>query len=372
MKATRKATTKATIEASIARSLLVSLLSISAACGPARVSGAKGPARTDPASPGGGPGSDPGAANPTFVLPDAGGAVDAAAALRPDLSCGLQRHRLTRLPPELLLVLDRSGSMRDLVDGTASTRWNETTAALDEVLARTDGSILWGLKSFPTPEGCEVLPDVEVPIGPASQPVVEAVRITLPNDGASGTPTAAAIQAGNLYLRTLRSLNPEISGGGHRRPADLPPDRLRRGGAEHDGRHPRRPGRGLSDLRDRHRHRRHRGRPGPGVDGDGRRPAPGGHARLLPGRRPAVAGECARPDRPGGRDLHLPARSRRSFTRRRRRHCFLPVAGSFPVNARTSHDCLPRWRIDPAMPTIFSQPDGQTVFRMGNSTRKRG
>jgi hypothetical protein len=54
-----------------------------------------------------------------------------------------------------------------------------------------------------------VLPDVEVPIGPVSQPVLEAVRMTLPNDGASGTPTGAAIQAGNRYLGTLRSLNPK-------------------------------------------------------------------------------------------------------------------------------------------------------------------
>jgi hypothetical protein len=200
---------KASLTASIDRlSIIAAALTWLAACGPARISGDG----RQPGAAGGGPaGSDPDPTGmvPAFRLPDGGGLLDAAAAGRPDASCGLQRHRLTRLSPELLLVLDRSGSMREAAGGgSPRSRWEETTAALDEVLARTDGSIAWGLKSFPTPEGCEVLPDVEVPIGPLSQPVLAAVRMTQPNDGAAGTPTSAAIEAGTLYLRSLRSRNP--------------------------------------------------------------------------------------------------------------------------------------------------------------------
>jgi hypothetical protein len=192
------------------------LLALVAACGPARVSdpsgtrtGASGTARP-PGSGGPQPGAAPAPAPPapTFVLPDAG-AFDAQAAARPDMTCGLQRHQLERLAPELLLVLDRSGSMNEGVEGSINSRWTETSAAVDDVLARTDGSTSWGLKTFPAPEGCDVQPEVEVPIGPRSQPVIAAVRATMPNQGASGTPTADAIQAGTRYLSGRTTRNPK-------------------------------------------------------------------------------------------------------------------------------------------------------------------
>src|SRR5687768_13421510 len=97
------------------------VLALLAACGPPRLNapargqnGGNGPARPAGSSSGDpGAGSAPGAA-PTFVLPDAG-IVDASAAARPDMTCGMQRHQLNRLAPEILLVLDRSGSMREAV-----------------------------------------------------------------------------------------------------------------------------------------------------------------------------------------------------------------------------------------------------------------
>jgi hypothetical protein len=204
------------MKTSIGRCARVSLplLALLAACGPPRLNAPAGGqnAGNGAAPRPGGTSTDPAAgsapAAPTFVLPDAG-TVDASAAARPDMTCGLQRHQLNRLAPELLLVLDRSGSMREAVDGSFTSRWEETSAAVENVLARTDGTTLWGLKTFPSPEGCDVQPEVEVPIGPQSQPVVSAVRVTVPNPGAAGTPTAAAILAGTRYLSGRTSRNPK-------------------------------------------------------------------------------------------------------------------------------------------------------------------
>ena len=93
--------------------------------------------------------------------------------------------------------------------GAAGSRWEETTAAVTDVLRQTDGSIHWGLKNFPTPSGCKVEPGIEVPIGPMSAAVVDAIATTLPSMGASGTPTGLAMQAATGYLRTRATINPK-------------------------------------------------------------------------------------------------------------------------------------------------------------------
>ena len=123
------------------------------------------------------------------------------------MACGLQKYQLERLKPELMLVLDRSGSMRELAEMSTSTRWDETTAALIDVLTRTDGTFSWGLKTFPTPRGCMVTPDVDVEINPSSAPALDLIRNTLPNDLASGTPTGEAVLIATRNLRARATPN---------------------------------------------------------------------------------------------------------------------------------------------------------------------
>jgi hypothetical protein len=72
-------------------------------------------------------------------------------------TCGMQTFTLESTPPDLLLVLDHSGSMAELPDGrmcatadcVAQEKWAQVTAAINEVVSKTDTSIRWGLKFFP-------------------------------------------------------------------------------------------------------------------------------------------------------------------------------------------------------------------------------
>jgi hypothetical protein len=125
-------------------------------------------------------------------------------------TCGLQNYTLERLPPEILLVLDRSGSMRQPVPGSGTDRWTETTAALDDVLKQTSAGVSWGLKNFPTTSACNVSAAVEVPVAPTNYAAVGgAIKATLPNADTGGTPTGAAMRSATAFMKTLQSKNPK-------------------------------------------------------------------------------------------------------------------------------------------------------------------
>jgi hypothetical protein len=187
---------------SIARPLAPFLFIAISACGPPRLAreGLPGVAAADAGVRSGAP--------PIFTLPDAS-PTDAAAAQAPDAVCGLQRHRLDRLAPQLMLVLDRSGSMNMGLTGSNNSRWQEATAAIQDVLRQTRLTVDWGLKTFPSIEGCDVLPQVEVPISDDVLPVADAIAAGAPAQSGAGTPTSDAIAAAAGYLRSLATPNPK-------------------------------------------------------------------------------------------------------------------------------------------------------------------
>src|SRR5262245_10303153 len=75
-----------------------------------------------------------GAPGPIDPLPDA-------------LHCGEQTFRLERGgPPDLLIVLDRSASMRDSPPAGGGSKWSQVSAALDTAVMALQGSIKWGLE----------------------------------------------------------------------------------------------------------------------------------------------------------------------------------------------------------------------------------
>src|SRR4051794_34067799 len=148
---------------------------------PTNGSGGGGGSNGGGGSGGSGGGSGPGMipdANFTFPTGDASSRPPPVSV---DATCGYQKYKLERLPPQLLLVLDRSSSMLSPVPGSANNRWVETTSAITDILGQTDGKIFWGLKNFPTPSGCMVQPGVEVPVGMASAPVTANIKATMPN-----------------------------------------------------------------------------------------------------------------------------------------------------------------------------------------------
>jgi hypothetical protein len=139
-----------------------------------------------------------------FDIPDLGAITPA------DRSCGFQKFDLKRVTPELLLVLDRSSSMKIKVPGGTTNRWVDATAAVDEAIMRTQADVHWGLKVFPTGQReCAVGNGVEVSVRPDNHAMIStAIKATMPEG--SGTPTQAAIRAGVAYLKQRDSTRPQF------------------------------------------------------------------------------------------------------------------------------------------------------------------
>jgi hypothetical protein len=140
-------------------------------------------------------------------------------------NCGVQTAHTVRMPSEVLLVLDRSGSMVNSIaedcscgsgaaDGTVpcadtvtcQDRWS-TLSAATMATVRSAPDVYWGLKLFPTPGGaaCDVSAQVEVPIAPHTAGAIEQViASTTP---ANSTPTAQAVRAAVAYLKSVADPN---------------------------------------------------------------------------------------------------------------------------------------------------------------------
>ena len=146
-----------------------------------------------------------------------------------DSNCGNITVRTTRQPVDVLLVLDRSGSMQysiaqdcycsqsaagaggQLCSDTSncSPRWQTVSSALQSTLSSTP-NIEWGLKLFATAgQGeCTVSNGVEVQIGTGTaDAIVSQINGTTPGNH---TPTAAAVTAATAYLKALTDANQRI------------------------------------------------------------------------------------------------------------------------------------------------------------------
>lgn len=142
-----------------------------------------------------------------------------------DANCGIITSDTTRQPVDVLLVLDRSGSMDYSIaadcyctSGAAiagsvcadttncTTRWNSIKPAVTTALS-SSSYVNWGLKFFSTPNSssCSVSKTMEVPISSTSAAAVQAQVDTATLS--LGTPTAAAINAATAYLKTLTDPN---------------------------------------------------------------------------------------------------------------------------------------------------------------------
>ncbi|HEY0714515.1 MAG TPA: hypothetical protein VGF45_17655, partial [Polyangia bacterium] len=113
----------------------------------------------------------------------------------PPKACGEEKHTLERLPPEIIVILDRSNTMRFPVGASPNSRLVDVAVALDDVVKVTQNKVLWGLRFFPPVHGCDVPDDREVPLALDNHaPISMALKAATPNNGPTGTPMQRAVR----------------------------------------------------------------------------------------------------------------------------------------------------------------------------------
>jgi hypothetical protein len=121
---------------------------------------------------------------------------------------------LQNIPPDLLIVLDKSGSMaEDQMDNTCArgavceSKWSDMIAGINMVVGQTEATIRWGLKYFSTDGNCGVTAGAAVPIAANN---AMAISTSIMGENPEGnTPTAAGVTSGATYLMGLTDPNPK-------------------------------------------------------------------------------------------------------------------------------------------------------------------
>jgi len=129
-------------------------------------------------------------------------------------NCGITTSNLTKQPADVLLVLDKSGSMTSAIDSTTNCptgsttcqqRWATMGTGLDAVLSTGSSDVSWGLKLYNSDGTCGVTSTMEVPISSGANATIQQ-QIGQVTPGGN-TPTRLAINAGVAYLQTLTDTN---------------------------------------------------------------------------------------------------------------------------------------------------------------------
>lgn len=138
------------------------------------------------------------------------------------MTCGAVAHPSNQIPTDILILLDASGSMNDDADNNvcnggcgASSKWAQATAAINAVVAETDGTIQWGLKLFADDSTCGVGNGVAVPVGGGNAAAIASAIVgrTSANGGVangSSTPTRIAESAATTYMQGLTDISPKF------------------------------------------------------------------------------------------------------------------------------------------------------------------
>jgi hypothetical protein len=136
-----------------------------------------------------------------------------------DPNCGLLQFKPTPKAADILMVLDRSGSMIDIPDGAPSgsttTKWQIVVPSLEAVVSATESSISWGMKSFPetytdSMDDCAggVTSAIDVKVAAMDGTQMNSA-ITALTPAGKGTPTADAINSAVTYMGMLTDTNPK-------------------------------------------------------------------------------------------------------------------------------------------------------------------
>ena len=136
------------------------------------------------------------------------------------VTCAEANPQTTNLPPDVLIVLDRSGSMNDDLNDQpcmagCTSKWTTAVQTLTSYLPMVEGKVNWGLKLFASTSGggggnssCSVNTGAEVaPAANNSAAIINRLNMTT---AGSSTPTTAAMKAASAYLKTLKDPNPKF------------------------------------------------------------------------------------------------------------------------------------------------------------------
>jgi hypothetical protein len=141
-----------------------------------------------------------------------------------DANCGTKTQSAKMIPPDMMLVMDRSLSMTNDINDRqcagatgnngncgANSKWELMVPPLNQVIAATDTTVNWGmfyLGDEPSPQ-CGVATAPVVPIAAMNAGAVTASLTGNLFNGDVGTPTRRVIQGAVSYLRGLADMNPK-------------------------------------------------------------------------------------------------------------------------------------------------------------------
>jgi len=109
----------------------------------------------------------------------------------PGANCGSSTYATTAITPNMLIVLDRSGSMNTIVSGT-DTRWMQAVSAVNAVASQYGAQIRFGLSTFANVSGTCAAGLVDVPISDSSAGIPTSLAGT---SAGSNTPTHETMSA---------------------------------------------------------------------------------------------------------------------------------------------------------------------------------
>jgi von Willebrand factor type A domain len=128
-------------------------------------------------------------------------AVDAGPATGDDASCGGMQFALTRVPPNVMLVLDRSGSMNDpITSGSSTSKWDDLKTALQSTITTYDSQMRFGVSLFSDPAGADCSAGaIDVTVGAMNgTTVLGKIAAATPGGNTPTAATMAAVAAGAM------------------------------------------------------------------------------------------------------------------------------------------------------------------------------
>jgi hypothetical protein len=130
------------------------------------------------------------------------------------VTCVEANPQTMNLPPDVLIVLDRSGSMNDDLNDQpcmagCTSKWTTAVQTLTSYLPTVETTVNWGLKLFASgSQSCSVNAGAEVP--PAASNATAIINRLNRTTAGSATPTTAALMAAAAYLKGLNDGNPKF------------------------------------------------------------------------------------------------------------------------------------------------------------------